>query len=75
MELDLFIIFKVLNLFSHQLDGKWAGIINLGCGRGKLFFWDQIIGNSLINLVEDELRLQDISSCWYSKNVTLSHHN
>lgn len=75
MELDWFIIFKVLNLFSHQLDGKWAGILYLGCGRRKLFFWDQIIGDSLINLVEDELRSQDISSCWYSKNVTLLHHN
>ena len=75
MELDLCIIFKILDLFSHQLDSKWAGIIYLGCGIGKLFFWDQIIGNSLINLVEDELRPQDISSCWYSKNVTLLHHN
>lgn len=73
MELDLFIICKILNLFSHQLDGRWAGIIYLGCGIGKLSFWDQIIGNSLINPVEDELRPQDISSCWYSKKTWYSY--
>lgn len=75
MEFDLLIVSKILNLFHHQLDGKLAAIIYLGCGIGKLSFWDQIIGNSLINLVEDELRPQDISSCWYSKNMTLLHHN
>lgn len=67
MEFDLPIEPKVLNLFHHQLAGKVAAIIYLGCGIGKLSFWDQIIGNSLINLLEDELRQQDISSCWYSK--------
>lgn len=63
MEFDLFIMSKVLNSLHHQL-GKLAGIIYLGHGIGKLSFWDQIIGNSLINTVEDELELQDISSCW-----------
>lgn len=64
MEFDLFMMPKVLNSLHHQLDGKSAGIIYLGHGTGKLSFWDQIIGNSLINTVEDELGRQDISSCW-----------
>lgn len=38
MELDLFIISKILNLFHHQPDGKLAGIIYLGGEIGKLSF-------------------------------------
>lgn len=75
MEFDLLIICTILNSLPHQPDGALVGIISLGCEINRLSFWDQIIGNSLINLVEDELRPQDISSCWYSKNVTLLHHN
>lgn len=75
MEFDLFIIPKILNSLHHQPDGKLAGIIYLECEIGKLSFWDQTIGNSLINLEEDELRPQDMSSCWYSKNTALLHHN
>lgn len=75
MEYEVFIISKILNLLHHQSDGKWADIIYSGCEIGKLSFWDQFIGNSLINLVEDELRPQDMSSCWYWKNTTVLHHN
>lgn len=75
MEFDLFIRPKILSLLHLQPDGELAAIIYLGCETNKLSFWDQIIGNSLINLVEDELRPQDMNSCWYSKNMLLSHHN
>lgn len=75
MEFDLFIRPKILNLLHPQPDGELAAIIYLGCETNKLSFWDQIIGNSLINLVEDELRPQDMNSCWYSKSMILSHHN
>ena len=75
MEFDLFIVSEILNSFHHQLDGNLAATIYLECGTGKPSFWDQIIGNSLINLVEDEMKPQDINSCWYSKNMTLLHHN
>lgn len=75
MEFDVFIIPKILYSLHHQLDSKLAGIIYLGCEIGKLSFGDQFIGNSLINLVEDELRPEDMSSHGYSKNTTLLHHN
>lgn len=53
IKFDLFIKSKILKSIHHQLDGKLSGMIYLGCGIGKLFFWDQIIGNYLINLVGD----------------------
>lgn len=75
MEFDIFIVPKILHSLHQQPDSKLAGVIYLGCKIGKLSFWDQFIGNSLINLGEDELRPQDMSSRWYAKNTILLHHN